>query len=268
MISDKRATVANRFSSSGLLTPKRADVVERSRLETEEILAVDKVAVGRVLADVADDGLVEAGRRRLDHLHARDELAVFLGRDLARDEDAKVPDRLVQRVNDRLTVGDDLADVVIEVENPVQRLLRRGDVVAPGAEADDRRPDVAQIDAHALGCADLPGGKLVADEQVVGDPLHLSRVQQHRVAPPGFEFEEALRLRIDLGIDVVGLRPVGVGRVQGLEIGDEVRPVEYACAHVAGERGQPRAAVSCRRDSASGSCREPRPNRRAARRPA
>ena len=34
------------------------------------------------------------------------------------------------------------------VDDPVQRLLRRRDVVALGAEADDRRADVAQVDAR------------------------------------------------------------------------------------------------------------------------
>ena len=53
----------------------------------------------------------------------------------------------------------------VQVDDPVQRLLRRGDVVAPGAEHDDRRADVAQVDAHAVGGADLAGGQLVADEQ-------------------------------------------------------------------------------------------------------
>ena len=154
----------------------------------------------------------------------------------------RCPIAVMQRVDDRLPVGDDLAHIVVEVEDPVQRLLRRGDVVAPGAEADDRRLDVAQIDAHAFGRANLAGRELVADEQVVGDPLHLARVQQHRAAPPGFEFEEALGLRIDLGIDVIGLGPKGVGGIERLEIADEARAVENPCAHVAGERGQPRAA--------------------------
>ena len=86
-----------------------ADVVERSLLEAEEILAVDELAVRRVLADVADDGLVKAGRGRLDHLHAGDEFAMLLRRHLARDEDAEVADAVMQRVDDRLPVGDDLA---------------------------------------------------------------------------------------------------------------------------------------------------------------
>ena len=83
--------------------------------------------------------------------------------------------RLVQRVDDGLAVGDDLVLVVVEVEDPVQRLLRRRDVVAPRAEHDDRRADVAQVDADAVGGADLARGELVADEQIVGDPLHLAR---------------------------------------------------------------------------------------------
>ena len=54
----------------GAVDAEGADVVERSRLQAEEILAVDEVAVRRVLACVADDGLVKARRGRLDHLHA------------------------------------------------------------------------------------------------------------------------------------------------------------------------------------------------------
>jgi hypothetical protein len=134
-----------------------ANIVERSRLEAEEIFAIDELAVRRLVADVADDGLVKARRRRLDHFHAGDELPVLLRRDLARDEDAEVPDAVMQRVNDRLPVGDDLAHIVIEVENPVQGLLGRRDVVAPRAEADDRRLDVAQIDPDAVGRPDLAG---------------------------------------------------------------------------------------------------------------
>ena len=133
-------------------------------------------------------------------------------------------------------------DVVVEVENPVQRLLGRSDVVAPRAEADDRRLDVAQIDAHAVGRANLAGRELVADEQVVRDPLHLARVQQHRVAPPGLEFEKALGLRVDLRIDVVGLGPIGVGGIERLEIRHQARAVENSGAHIAGERRQPRSA--------------------------
>ena len=62
---------------------------------------------------------------------------------------------------------------VVEVEHPAQRLRRRGDLVAPGAEHDDGRRIVAQVDALAVGGGDQPLRQLVADEEIVGDPLHL-----------------------------------------------------------------------------------------------
>ena len=101
------------------------------------------------LVDLGDHRLVEAGRHQVDHVHARGELGVLLGRHLAGHEDAEVADRLVQRVDDGLAVRDDLVLVLVEVGDPAQRLLRRRDVVAPRAEHDDRRADVAQVDAHA-----------------------------------------------------------------------------------------------------------------------
>ena len=129
---------------------------------------------------------------------------------------------------------------------------------------DDRRLDVAKVDPEPVGGANLAGRKLVADEQVVDDPLHFAGVEQNRAAPPGLKREEALLLGVDLGIDVVFLGPKRVRRIELLEIGDEVRAVELAGAEVAGKARSATCRRACRRDSASGSCRGRRPNRRAA----
>ena len=51
---------------------------------------------------------------------------LFLG-DAAGDENAEMADALVNRIDDGLTVGPDLIDVGIAIEDPVQRLLRRRD---------------------------------------------------------------------------------------------------------------------------------------------
>ena len=59
------------------------------------------------------------------------ELAVLLRRHLAGDEDAEMADALMQAIDDRLAGGDDLVLVIVEVEDPAQRLLRRRDVVTP-----------------------------------------------------------------------------------------------------------------------------------------
>jgi hypothetical protein len=70
-------------------------------------------------------------------------------------------------------------------------LLRRGDVVALGAETDDRRTDVAQVDAHPVAGDDFGGGQPVANEQLIDDPLHFLGVEVDVAPPPFLEFQEA-----------------------------------------------------------------------------
>jgi hypothetical protein len=60
----------------------------------------------------------------------------------------------VNGVDDRLSVGPDLAGVRIKVEDPSERLLRRRNVVAPGAEHHDGRADLAKVDRRAVGGLD------------------------------------------------------------------------------------------------------------------
>ena len=87
-----------------------------------------------------------------------------------------------------------------------------------------------------------PDGELVADEEVLRDPLHLLLVHEVVAAPPLLELEEPLALGVDLGVQVVELGPVGVRRVEVLEVVDEIRAVELAVAEVARHRGHPRPA--------------------------
>src|SRR5215469_6090669 len=96
-------------------------------------------------------------------------------------------DRLVDRVDDGLAIGADLLDVVVEIEDPAQRLLRRGDVVALGAEYHDRRADIAQIDGIAPRRLDVTRGEMIADKQLVDDELNLRGVEIDVTAPPALE---------------------------------------------------------------------------------
>ena len=68
-------------------------------------------------------GLVKARRQDIDKVDVTCELIVLLRRDGAGDEDAEVTYRLVDGVNDGLTVGLDIRDAVVEIEDPIQRLL-------------------------------------------------------------------------------------------------------------------------------------------------
>ncbi len=225
-----------------LVLPKRPDVIEGALLEMEQVVAAHQFTVLDMLIEAADDRLIQAGRGQVDQVHRLRELAMLLGGDLAGDEDAEMPDALVQAVDDRLAGGDDLPLMLVEIENPVQSLLRRRDVVTPGTEHDDRRADLAQVHPHTLLGPQLTGRELVPDEQFVGDGLHLLGIQQYRAAPPFLELEKALCLRVDLGIDVVGFRPPGVRRMHPLEICNQVGAVEDTVAEVAGQRREPGAA--------------------------
>ena len=86
---------------------------------------------------------------------------------------------------------------------------------------------------------DLAAGQPVADEQLVDDPADLLLVHQVVAAPPPLELEEPRRLGIDVGVQVVVLVPEGVGRVEALEVGDQVGAVEHAVAQVADQPGEP-----------------------------
>ncbi len=50
--------------------------------------------------------------------------------DTAGDKDSEMTDGLVNGVDDGLSISPDLVDIGVEIENPVERLLWRRDVVA------------------------------------------------------------------------------------------------------------------------------------------
>ena len=60
-----------------------------------------------------------------------------------------------------------------------------------------RRSKARPSDHSASPCREV-----VADEQVLDDPLDLLPVHQEEAAPPALELQEALRLGVDLGEEV------------------------------------------------------------------
>ncbi len=225
-----------------VVRPERANIIKAARLAAHDPFAGHEVGIVRRLALRGQHRLVEAGGQHVDQLDVRGELVVFLPRDPAGNEDAEMADVIVDGVDDGLAPGADVVDAVVEVEDPVERLLRRGDVVALGAEDHDRRADGAQVDRGAVPVADVAGGEVVADEELVDDPLHLLGVEGDMGVPPLLELEVALGLGVDPGPEVVLLGPEGIGRVLRLEVLHERRAVEDPRAEIARERRQPRAA--------------------------
>ena len=98
--------------------------------------------------------------------------------------------------------------------------------------------------SKALPAAELapPRPHLVADEEVLRDPLDLLAVHQVEPAPPALELEEARRLGVHVGEHVVVLVQERVGRIQVLEVLHQPGAVERAVGEVRDERREPRAA--------------------------
>ena len=94
-------------------------------------------------------------------------------------------------------------DALIVVEDPIKCLLRWCDVVSFGAKADDRGPDLTQIDADAIARDDLRCREFVAYEQVIDHVLQLFAAQQNEVAPPFLELEVSVLLLLRIHPDVV-----------------------------------------------------------------
>ena len=78
----------------------------------------------------------------------------------------------------------------------------------------------------------LAASELVADEQLLDDPVHLLLVEELVGAPPLFELEEALALLLRRGEDIVILAEIVAARVGHFETGDHIGPVVLAVAQV------------------------------------
>jgi len=74
------------------------DVVDRALVERDRVAPLEPFAL-----DILDLHLIESRRHRLDGLQRRDDLLVLLLRDRRRDEDAQVPDLVVDGVDDPLS---------------------------------------------------------------------------------------------------------------------------------------------------------------------
>ena len=150
-----------------IVTAEGADVVQGTRLATHHPIARNEIGADGIPALRLEHGLVQAGREDVDQVDVAGKFAMLLARDSAGNEYSQMADGFVDRVDDGLSVGTDFIDVVIQIENPSERLLGRRDVVPFRTEHDDGRANVAQIDGRAIRCLDFTGGKFVADEQVV-----------------------------------------------------------------------------------------------------
>ena len=137
-MSETRATVSKRrWSAASLCRGRECRRVCAARVSRHICRRRDRG--WGVFVSLDQNHLVKTGRHDVDQIHVERELLMLLVRDFAGDKDAEMADALVQRINDRLPIRDQIVDVIVKIEDPIERLLRRRDVVAERAEDDDRR---------------------------------------------------------------------------------------------------------------------------------
>src|SRR5579872_6848691 len=190
----------------------------------------------------SEGSLIETGRQHIDQVDVAGKFVVLLLGDPAGYENSKVPDALMHGVHDGLAERPDLIDIVVEVENPVERLLRRGDVVAFRAEYHDRRANIAQIDGGAVRYFDASGGEIIADEKLIDDELDFLGIEVDVPAPPALELEISRRFGIDFGINVILFGPKRVCRILIFKILHQPAAIEFSAADIAGKSRQPATA--------------------------
>src|SRR5580704_9039520 len=182
----------------GRIATHGTNVVQRPRLATHYPLADGEIGIRRISALGLERCFIETGRQDVDQIDVAGKFRMFLFGDAAGNEDAEMTDAFVNRIDNRLPVGPDFIDVGVEIEDPVQRLLRWCDIVALGAEYQCRRSDIAQIDCLTVRHLDPASSEIVADEEFIDDELDLLGIEVDMSAPPTFEFEVSLGLGIDL----------------------------------------------------------------------
>src|SRR5215475_2218171 len=151
-------------------------------------------------------------------------------------------DGFVDRVDDRLSERADLVDILIEIENPTERLRGRRDVVALGTEHNDGRANVAQVNGHAVPGLYSARREIVAYEQLIDNVLDFFSIHIDVTTPPALEAKIPRGFRVDLRIEIVLLAPEGVGRIEILKILHKPSAVKSSMAKIAGERSEPAAA--------------------------
>jgi hypothetical protein len=78
----------------------------------------------------------------------------------------------------------------------------------------------------------LPSLGTVAHKQLVHDEMRLFGGEQMIAVPPSLEFQVAVRFRVHVGPQVIMFVPQGVGRVEVLETGHQMGPVEHPVAQI------------------------------------
>src|SRR5258708_20733264 len=163
--------------SRRIIAAEGADVVQGPCFAPHHPISGREIRICRVLGFGLEYRLVEPGRQRVDQVDVAGKLAMLFLGNAAGNEDSEVTDARMDGVYDGLAIGANFVDVLVKVENPSERLLRRRDVVTLRAEHDDGRADIAEGDRGAVRRLNSSRGGIVAAEQLIDVKLDLVGVR-------------------------------------------------------------------------------------------
>ena len=82
--------------------------------------------------------------------------------------------------------------ICIGVRNPVQRLLRRRDIISPACKDNNWRSDRLNIQSSAPFNIGFAARELVANKKLLNNPSDLCFIHKMIAAPPAFKFKKTL----------------------------------------------------------------------------
>ena len=122
-----------------VIAAQRTNVIQGAPLEAGNVISGHQLHVIGILRCLFHDRLVQPRWHAVDKIDVTGKLAVFFFGYTAGNKDTQMADTFVHGINNRLARGANVVNAVIKIEDPTQRLLGRGDIVAFGAKANDRR---------------------------------------------------------------------------------------------------------------------------------
>src|SRR5208283_2596201 len=108
---------------------KGKDVIYRARLEPDHVSSIDQFQTGHIRPCVFNYCFIESGRQRVYHIDHAHYFGVLPVSHFGRNEYPEVADFLMEAINYSLVMSDDLVHTVVQVRDPVKRLLRGSNIV-------------------------------------------------------------------------------------------------------------------------------------------
>ena len=165
---------------------------------------------------------------------------LFVG-DLRRNKNAKMPNLLVNHVDNAFATDTNFSHVGIRFCNPVQCLLGWRDIVAMTSKDNNRRLNILQINRASRLNTGFVFDDTVANEQLFHDPSNLGFIHQKKASPPPFEFKKCFFSSVSIPKQIGVLFKKCPARVQELKVLNQMGTIKLSAANVREQHGNPRA---------------------------